>query len=200
MPGIPEPLHIFEERYKSMIDMCISEDRVFGIVYFDGEQMRNIGCSARVEKIIERYADGRLDIIVRGEKRFTILALDESKPYLQGWVNFFDDQEQEPVRELMETARRGVRLLNELNLLAGEVEISEPSPDGDPVQISFLIAGNRGFSAEERQHFLEMRNTRQRLLKSIEALKTAMKRATLTREIHHIIGGNGNLGDHLRLR
>ncbi|MGD8720386.1 MAG: LON peptidase substrate-binding domain-containing protein, partial [Desulfobacterales bacterium] len=101
------PLHIFEERYKLMIGECLADDKVFGIVYFDGQKMSNAGCSARVQEILKKYPNGRLDIVTRGERRFIVDRLDESKSYLQATVDYFDDDPEEPDADMHTDARRG---------------------------------------------------------------------------------------------
>ena len=59
------PLHIFEERYKQMIGECLTEDKPFGIVLFDSQSIRSVGCTTRIAEIIKRYDDGRMDILNR---------------------------------------------------------------------------------------------------------------------------------------
>lgn len=90
-PGTALPLHIFEERYREMIRECLTEKKVFGVVRAEGDKMALIGCTARVVRIIERYQDGRLDILCEGMQRFEIEALDESRKFLQADVEYFDD-------------------------------------------------------------------------------------------------------------
>ena len=92
IPEIALPLHIFEERYKLMINRCIDTDTPVGVIYFDGTRMKEIGCSARVLEILRRYDDGRLDILTRGEDRFIIRQVLDRKPYLEADVVFFDDE------------------------------------------------------------------------------------------------------------
>jgi Lon protease-like protein len=48
LPGMVLPLHIFEERYKQMISECLATNRSFGIVWFDGQAIRTMGCTARI--------------------------------------------------------------------------------------------------------------------------------------------------------
>jgi Lon protease-like protein len=69
LPGNSLPLHIFEERYKSMVGECLEKKEVFGVVYYNGAQITPSGCTAGIVAIRKRYPDGRLDIITRGEKR-----------------------------------------------------------------------------------------------------------------------------------
>ena len=66
------PLHIFEERYKRMISNCVDEKKDFGIIYQNTKTQSKIGCSVSVEKIINKYPDGRMDILVRGRKIFKV--------------------------------------------------------------------------------------------------------------------------------
>lgn len=90
-PGAALPLHVFEERYREMVSECIRENRAFGVVRSDGEQMAIIGCTARIVRVVERYSDGRMDILCEGGQRFEIEALDESRKFLQADVEFFED-------------------------------------------------------------------------------------------------------------
>jgi Lon protease-like protein len=91
-PGAALPLHIFEERYRKMVGDCLTEETVFGVVRADGEQMSIVGCTARIVRIVQRYDDGRMDILCEGGKRFEIEGLDESRDYLQADVEFFEDE------------------------------------------------------------------------------------------------------------
>lgn len=86
------PLHIFEERYREMIGECLTEDKGFGVVRADGDQMAIVGCVAKIVRVLERYGDGRLDILCRGAERFEIEGLDESRKFLQADVDFFSDE------------------------------------------------------------------------------------------------------------
>ena len=72
------PLHIFEERYKKMIKDCIDKNQEFGIIYQNNDRQSKIGCSVSIEKIINTYADGRMDVVVKGNKIFKV-----QRQYLQ---------------------------------------------------------------------------------------------------------------------
>ena len=90
-PGSALPLHIFEERYREMVGECIALKKTFGVVRAEGDQMALIGCTARVVRVVERYPDGRMDVLCEGVQRFEIEALDESRKFLQADVQYFDD-------------------------------------------------------------------------------------------------------------
>jgi Lon protease-like protein len=97
-PGTALPLHIFEERYREMIGECLVQEKSFGVVRADGDKLAIIGCTAKVVRVLERYPDGRLDILCEGERRFEIEALDESRIFLQADVLFFDDEGERSTR------------------------------------------------------------------------------------------------------
>src|SRR5687768_8537567 len=87
LPGELLPLHIFEERYKRMIGRCLEEGEPFGIVFRDEELgARNVGCEARVTEVTERFDDGRLNIVVTGERPFRVLDRFEASGYPAGEV------------------------------------------------------------------------------------------------------------------
>jgi Lon protease-like protein len=194
------PLHIFEERYKLMIGECLAEDKVFGIVYFDGQKMCSAGCSARVRDVLKQYPNGRLDIVTRGERRFIVGQLDESKPYLQATVDYFDDAPEKPDADMQRDAHRGMMLLNQVVGLEPHESSLDVTVSPDFKRISFLVAGSSGFNAPEKQKFLEMTSTRKRLRKSVAALSRIIDRIRLTEEIKSLIGGNGSLPESLKQR
>src|SRR6476619_4043233 len=82
-PRTRAPLHIFEERYKEMVGNGIRDDSEFGIVLAKQDGIVNAGCTVAVEKVLEMYPDGRMDIITRGNRRFEIVSLNEEKDFLQ---------------------------------------------------------------------------------------------------------------------
>jgi len=187
------PLHIFEERYKQMIGECIEQDREFGVVYYNGEEMRSKGCTTRVIRVLKRHPDGRMDILTQGERRFEVVALHEEKPYLESSVRFFDDEESEETHAMEDLAREGLALLMQVEDL-GEKQISHDLGEQIGLKVaSYLIASSDGFTAEEKQAFLEMTSTRDRLEKGVRSLRTILERIRLTKQIRQIISGNGHV-------
>ena len=86
------PLHIFEERYKELIEECLDTEGEFVIVYADDEGMRALGTRARVVRVIERYPDGRLDIIVKGGARARIERRTEGRAFPTAEVSPVGDE------------------------------------------------------------------------------------------------------------
>jgi Lon protease-like protein len=110
LPGMQVPLHIFEERYREMVDHCLEEQSQFGIVYYNGSNFRSTGCSAGIVKLVKRYEDGRKDILIEGERRFSLESIDDTGMYLHARVRYFDDCATAPVQARGRTAQgRGHR-------------------------------------------------------------------------------------------
>jgi Lon protease-like protein len=135
-PGTPLPLHIFEERYKDMVGTAIRENSEFGVVLAREEGIVNAGCTVIVEKLTELHADGRMDIVTRGRRRFEILSLNEDKEYLQAEVQFFEDDDYRPPPQ--ELKQQVLLHYQALRQLGAAKEIAEPD-DKDP-QLSFQLA------------------------------------------------------------
>ncbi len=115
-PGAALPLHIFEERYKLMVAGCLERKSPFGVVRAKSEGLAVVGCTAAIVTVLERYSDGRMDILCEGGDRFEIEALDNSRDYLQAEVDTFADDEREASRNERE---RCVALHFEVTELAG---------------------------------------------------------------------------------
>jgi len=135
-PRTPLPLHIFEERYKEMVGGAMRDNTEFGVVLAKDGGIVNTGCTVTVEKLIQIYPDGRMDILTRGQRRFEIQSLNEEKDYLQAEVNYFDDEDAEaPTAELRLEALEQYQTLMQL-------PGANPSPDADleDRQLSFQLA------------------------------------------------------------
>jgi len=193
LPEVLLPLHIFEDRYKTMIGECLDQDEEFGVIYYNGTEMESKGCTARVVRVIKQYPDGRMDILTKGERRFIIEELHEDKPYLEGIVGFFDDVEELPTQNMEALATEGFDLMMQIEGIDGKQFAIE---HGDPTglkEASYQIASSEGFTPEEKQEFLEMTSTQDRLDKGVRSLRKILERSRLTGDIKQIIGGNGDV-------
>lgn len=179
-PFTPLQLHIFEPRYREMIQMCMDEERPFGVVLIkDGQEVGGqaetylVGTAARIEKVF-RHPDGRFDILVFGERRFRVREFDESRPYLVGMVEpiaeeGFDDTPRNHAilsraREMGEAVVGG--LFNGIEMRSIHVTLHE-----DPVVLSFFLAGLIQATNLEKQHLLEVTVTIDRLKEIIPLLE-----------------------------
>ncbi len=89
------PLHIFEDRYKAMMERVLEQGTEFGIVWVADDGLRQIGCACEVAQVIERLEDGRMNLIARGTRPFRIEARQDEFPYPAGTVEFLEDRDEE---------------------------------------------------------------------------------------------------------
>jgi ATP-dependent Lon protease len=178
-----------------MVNTCLQQGSEFGIVYFSGNEFQKKGCTAAIQKIIKRYHDGRMDIVAQGQSRFTLSEIYDDKPYLEAMVEFFDDRHEEKssTETFQKLVNRAIELLRQINEMTGQYTDEHFAGPPDDKTISFIAAACDGFSYQEKQQFLEMTTTSERLRKAVNALEKLVKRLRITREIERIIGGNGNL-------
>src|SRR4051812_45679392 len=99
LPTEVVPLHIFEQRYKTMIGECLEKETEFGIVWLADDGLRPIGCACRITEVLERMEDGRLNILTRGTRAFRVIARQDELPYPAGTIEFLKDHEEEPDSE-----------------------------------------------------------------------------------------------------
>ncbi len=193
LPEMTMPLHIFEERYKTMVHECLEKNEPFGIVYFDGKQIRRIGCTAHIIEISKHYEDGRMDIVVRGGQRFYTDQMDESRACLMADILYFEDTEEFGYNGEESLFHNAADLLKHLDRLSGHSGDDDRFDGMDPRRLSFIVPAARGFTMEERQRFLEMTSARERVEKGVMVLEKVIDRVKINLEVDRIIGTNGNV-------
>ncbi|MGD0360372.1 MAG: LON peptidase substrate-binding domain-containing protein [Bryobacteraceae bacterium] len=132
------PLHIFEERYKEMIGNALRDNSEFGIVLAKDDGIVNAGCTVIVEKILKKFPDGKMDILVCGRRRFEVVMLDEERDYLRGEVQFFDDDDQDAPAPI--EAQHAALTQYKSLLESGVLHPPTPEPNLDDPQLSFQLA------------------------------------------------------------
>lgn len=177
-PGTVAPLHIFEPRYRQMVVDCQRDDKPFGLVLvkpdstFLHEEPYPVGTIAEIRNL-ERLEDGRYTFMAVGVKRFRIESQHREKPYLSGFVVPIDDDEEQET-ELTAAMNQADELFkNYLKMLleaANETDIQTNLPD-TPEDLSYFIAYFLDIQEEQKQHFLELTSTVQRLQEEISILK-----------------------------
>ena len=152
------PLHIFEERYKLMIGECLDQESEFGIVWLSDDGLKEIGCSARVSKVLERFDDGRLNILIEGTTPFRLIRRIDDLPYPAGDIQPLEDDLQAPDDEPAIAAAR-----KRYADLVAEVTDERPEP-GDLAKLdAYGMAATLDVALEAKQALLELRTERARL-------------------------------------
>ncbi len=194
-PGMLLPLHIFEERYRQLVQDLLDgpDPRRFGVIAIrkgretgiEGVQsLYEIGCIATLRRV-EQYDDGRFDIITVGTQRFKLNRLDETRPYLQGEVELLADEVADPAAALplVRTVQAAFRMyLDALTEWGGATVRIEELPD-EPMLLSFIVAAAMIIDLTERQRLLAEPDTLQRLeaQRALLSRETAMLKTTTSR-------------------
>ena len=185
------PLHIFEERYKTLINECLERGTPFGVQLAGSSGMAEVGCSANVTTVTRRYDDGRMDIVVGGGQRYRLLRTDAgSAPYLMGEVEYFGEPDEPVDREL---ARSTVDLFNTLIALAFGGKAALIGVDRCEPGLSFAIAQKSGLDLSRRQELLEIAGENDRLRMLNAYLKELIPRLQHQGEIERLIKNDGYL-------
>lgn len=186
------PLHIFEERYKKLINECLTNRSEFGINFLDNGKISTIGCAAKVTQLIKRHEDGKLDVIIEGTRRFHAKEFtDGVEPYLVGTVNWLVDEDDTINQQLLSQT---IDLYNELVEKVyrnGEVETIDPVdyPDG----ASFKIAQKAGMDLQQRQRLLEINSEDERLQTLKDYLEELLPKVREAERVQDIIRNDGYL-------
>jgi Lon protease-like protein len=170
LPHEAVPLHIFEERYRTMIGECLELGTEFGIVWLSDDGLKGVGCSMEIERVLERHADGRLDILCRGTRPFRLLERVEHLPYPAGTVEWLDDKA-EPVDEhALQTARDAYATLVE--------EATDEAPDAELLAglDAYGMAATVDFGLDAKQALLDLRSEAARLRLVTRLFRAATKR------------------------
>jgi Lon protease-like protein len=189
LPGELLPLHIFEERYKRMIGHCLDAEQPFGIVFGDEEGARRIGCEARVTQVLERFDDGRMNVVVAGERPFRVLDRYEAPDYPAGEVEEIELDSDEEGRDGAAAAAAREAFASLVERVSGE------RPDGDELEAesSYGIAARVELPAETKQLLLELRSEGERMRTLAEALGALVEAVARSREIAERATMNGKV-------
>ncbi len=172
-PSRPLPLHVFEFRYRIMMNTILESDRRFGVLMVDPTRntIANIGCCAEIIHY-QRLPDDRIKMLTLGQQRFRVLEYTREKPYRVGLVEWIEDQT--PTKDLRPLASEVEQLLRDVVRLSAKlteqkIELPEDLPDL-PTELSHWVASNLYGVAAEQQTLLEMRDTAARLERESEIL------------------------------
>jgi Lon protease-like protein len=192
LPGESVPLHIFEDRYRRMVEHCLaaepdSIERQFGIIWLSDQELKPVGCACEIERVLERMDDGRMNILTRGTRPFRLLARQDELPYPAGAVEFLADVEESPDEEAADDARR----------LYGDLveQATDRSLDAEELAEldAYAMAGTVEFGVEAKQQLLELRSENARLSLLAALLRAAIKRLELVERAEERARSNGKV-------
>jgi Lon protease-like protein len=182
------PLHIFEPRYRELIDECVERGEEFGFVLTTGDgAVHEIGTRARVEQVLEVLDEGRMNIVVEGGERFRLLELTSGRSFTTGIVEPVVDDDEPATDEEVEQALAVFRELAE----AAESDVDVP--DAGSPQLDFELAARVDFAVESKQELLSSTSPRARMKKLVDLLTTALEAVRLEQSLRERAGQNGKV-------
>lgn len=189
LPGAPLPLHIFEPRYKEMIELCLEQRVEFGVVLQKASQIATTGCTAEILKLLQRYPDGRMDILIAGRTPFGIEELIDEKAYYEARVTFLGDEPEEAIPEHRVAAL--LDLFKEAQAILHEPKPPTPQA-GASASLAYHIAGELPLELEARQALLELRSEASRQEHLFSYLTHWVPRVRQLQRVKAKAGGNGH--------
>jgi len=188
LPSELVPLHIFEERYKTMVEHCLEHESEFGIVWLGDDGLRPVGCSCEIAEVLERLDDGRINLVARGTRPFRIESREDHLPYPAATVVFLEDREEQRDEQAASEAHAAFARLVE------EATDSEPQADEIATMSAYEMAAAVEFGLDAKQGLLDLRSESARLrlltrlfraaLRRIEFVESSQERARSNGRIH----------------
>jgi Lon protease-like protein len=187
LPTESVPLHVFEDRYRTMIEECMDGKREFGIVWLSEEELKPIGCACEVERVLERTDEGPFTILVRGTRVFRLLQRQEHLPYPAGVVEFLNEREETIDHEIRQDAHE---LYAELVQEATDRTLTEEDLSE---MDAYSMAATIDFGVDAKQELLELRSENARLRLLTLLLRAAIKQMELVERAQVRARSNGKV-------
>jgi Lon protease-like protein len=170
LPSEIVPLHIFEDRYKAMVEHCLETGSEFGIVWLADDGLQPVGCACEIAEVTERLPDGRLNIVARGTRPFRIESREDRHPYPAATVVFLEDADPDPEDEALEEAHEAFAALVQ------EATDAQPEPEDLADLGAYEMASAVDFGPDAKQGLLDLRSETARLRLLARLLRAALRR------------------------
>jgi Lon protease-like protein len=181
------PLHIFEERYKTMINECLQDEKEFGIVWLSDDGLRDNGCSMEIERVLERFEDGRMNLLVRGQRPFRVIERQGDLSYPAGVIEFLEDRLETVDPELRDRAHSAYAEL------VRRATDTEPEADELAAMDAYGMAATVDFGPDAKQGLLDLRSENARLRLVSRLFHAAAKRLDLVERAQERARSNGKV-------
>lgn len=208
-PGMPMPLHIFEERYRRMMADIRAGDNLFGLSYFDAGSSEkemppagHIGCVAEVTES-QALPDGRSNVLAVGVVRYQAESyVERGDMYLVIRPSYFEDDSEDEsalLAKSRDVANMFMRVANSIRVINDERGNLPDITDTDPQKLSFLVAAAMEIEPDTKQELLELRSTSERLGQLRSLLARVVGSYEERARLHNLAKGNGHAGKKIDL-
>ena len=187
LPSELIPLHIFEQRYKAMMNECLRDEREFGILWLADDGLREIGCACEIAEVIERMDDGRMNLVARGTRPFRVLERQGHLAYPAGVVEFLDDREGGIDADVAQAAHEAY------------ADLVRRATDRDPTAEelaeldAYAMAATVDFGLDAKQGLLDLRSENARLRLVTRLFRAAIKRLDFVDRAQERARSNGRV-------
>jgi len=186
LPREVVPLHIFEDRYKQMVDESLEAETEFGMLWMGEVGLREIGCTAEITQLLHRMEDGRMNILIQGARPFRLLRRIDDMPYPAGDVEVLEE-------ELTEDGESGTAARQGYADLVERVTDSRPSENDLAELDSYGMAATIALELDAKQELLELRSESARLERLTSLLAEAQERYAVSERAADLAKTNGHL-------
>ncbi|GAC1616029.1 MAG: LON peptidase substrate-binding domain-containing protein [Candidatus Acidiferrum sp.] len=188
LPGADLPLHIFEPRYRGMVRDCLSAKSFFGMVLTIDDGVAGVGCTAEIIEVVQRYEDGRLDILTVGREVFRVTELTTKEPLLQAQVEFLEDEE-----DTIDAAaqRKLIELYEVCHTIVFE-DLPKELAVNARVPLSYAIAAALPLELLWKQQILELRSESERQARLTAYLRDWAPHLQKSKAARQRAGSNGH--------
>jgi len=187
LPSELIPLHIFEERYKAMVEHCLEEEREFGIVWMADDGLRPVGCACEIAEVLERLEDGRINVLARGTRPFELRERHDTLAFPSGTVEFLDDRDEPADREAAAKAHDAYADL------VREATDRTPDPDELGTMSAYQMAATVEFGLDAKQGLLDLRSETARLHLVTRLFRAALRRLDFVERAQARARSNGKV-------
>jgi Lon protease-like protein len=187
LPGELIPLHIFEERYKTMMNECLEEEKEFGIVWLSDDGLRENGCACEIDRVLERTEDGSMNLLTRGTRPFRVLERQGHLAYPAGVIEFLEDREEPVDPELLRKAQEAYAEL------VRRATDNEPDTGELAEMDAYGMAATVDFGPDAKQGLLDLRSENARLGLVARLFHAAVERLELIDRAQERARSNGKI-------
>jgi Lon protease-like protein len=188
LPGELQPLHIFEPRYRELTARCERTGEPFAIVLADAQGLRRVACTCLIAQVLERFRDGRSNILVRGERPVELVELHDHRAYRTATARQLVDEVDEAPREAQEAAIASYEAIAAENEVGRAPEAPAPGPG-----LSYALAGRVDLGSDVKQRLLQDRDEVRRLAAVTELLEELTRGLRIAAEVQRQARANGRV-------
>ena len=181
------PLHIFEPRYRTMVAEALENETEFGIVWSDDDGLREVGCAVEITRVLERFEDGRINVVTRGTRPFQVLETVEHLPYPAAMISWTEDAPEPLDDDAADVAQSAYAELVE------QATDKEPDEAELSAMTAYAMAATVDFGLEAKQNLLELRSENARLRLVARLFRAATKRLDFVERAQVRASSNGKV-------